>query len=121
MKIDVTQNLLGLNGEPMPIVFQTCPMCGRGIEDKGLRTLRNTGTAALSEDYQDEQRSGGVSSDEKFRRYCLAMKIHNNDEPNLTAEEIVLLLKVTSKMFPPRIYGPVRLILEPGESEADKG
>lgn len=114
MKIDVTQNLLDLNGEPMPITFQACPMCGRPLEEKGIWTLRQACEDALLPDYQDErQQQGGLSEAEKFKRYRLAARIHDEDEPNLAAKDIVELLKVVAKMFPPRIYGPVRLLLEP--------
>lgn len=113
MKIDVTQNLLDLNGREMFVIRQACPTCGRPKEEPYLRTLRNTCTDALNEDYLDEQRSGGVPSDEKFRRHCLAMKIHNNDEPELAVEELALLKKVVAKMFPPRIMGPAWMLLDP--------
>lgn len=114
MKIDVTQNLLGLDGEPMPIVFQVCPMCGRDLEEKGLRTLRNACEAALSADYQSEQqRGGGVTGEVKYQRYCLAVKIHNNDTPPLLAEEIVMLKHVLGLRFPPGIMGPALRLLEP--------
>ena len=119
MKLDVTQNLLNLNGEPMPIVFQACPMCGRPMEERGFHTLRSACEAALSADYQSEQRSGGISGEEKFKRYCLAVKIHNNDEVSFLAEEIVMLKKVLGLRWPPEIMGPARLILEPAESEVD--
>jgi len=115
MKIDVTQNLLGLDREPMFITFQACPMCGRGVEEKGVWTLRRACEDALLPDYQDERQGSGVSEAEKFLRYRLAARIHDEDEPNLSAKDIVLLLKVLAKMFPPRIYGPARLLLDPPE------
>ena len=113
MKIDVTQNLLGLDGQPMPIIFQACPMCGRPLEEKGFHTLRSACEAALSADYQSEQRSGGVSGEVKFRRYCLAVKIHSNDKIAFLAEEIVMLKKVLGLRWPPEIMGPAQTILEP--------
>jgi len=99
----------------MHIVLQACPMCGRGMEQKGVWTLRRACEDALLPDYQDERQGGGVSEAEKFRRYRLAARIHDEDKPNLSAQDVVLLLKVVAKMFPPRIYGPARLILEPLE------
>ena len=113
MKIDVTQELLDLDGEPMRISFQACPMCGRLMEEEGLRTLRNACTSALGEDYQDEQRSGGASADEKFKRHCLAVKVHSNDEPDLTVEELALLKKMVAKRWPSRIMGPAWELLDP--------
>lgn len=113
MKIDVTQNLLGLDGKPLHIVFQGCPMCGRLLEEEGFRTLRNACTDSLSVDYQDEQRSGGLSGDEKFKRHCLAVKVHDNDKPDFTVEELVLLKEMVGKRFPPEIMGPAWLLLDP--------
>ena len=118
MKVDVTQNLLGLDGEPMVVILQACPMCGRGMEEKGVWTLRRACKDALLPDYQDERQGSGVSEKEKFRRYQLAAKLHNEDEPTLSAKDVVLLLKMLAKLFPPRIYGPARLLLDPG-SEGD--
>ncbi len=117
MKIDVTQKLLGLDGEEMPVISQACPMCGRGMEEKDAWTVRQACEDALLPDYQDERQKGGLSAAEKFKRYRLATRIHDDDEPNLIAKDVVMLLKGTAKMFPPRIYGPVRLILEPGADE----
>lgn len=113
MKINVTQKLLGLDGKEMPIILQACPMCGRPSEGQGFRTVRNVCTAALAEDYQDEQRGGGVTGDEKFKRFCLATKIHTNDEPELTVEEVALLKKMVAKRWPPKVMGPTWTILDP--------
>ena len=113
MKVDVTHNLLGLDGQPMLITLQACPTCGRGMEEKGVWTLRRACKDALLPDYQNERQGAGVSEKEKFRRYQLAARVHDEDELALSAKDIVLLLKMLGKMFPPRIYGPARLQLEP--------
>lgn len=113
MKIDVTQQLLDLNGEPMPIVLQSCPMCGRDLEVRGLHTGRSACESALSADYQSEQRGGGVSGEIKYQRYCLAVKIHNDDTVQLLAEEIVMLKHVLGLRWPPGIMGPALRLLEP--------
>lgn len=113
-KIDVTQSLLDLEGKPMSIVLQACPMCGRTLEVQGPRTLRSACEAALGADYQSEQRVGGVTGEVKIKRYCLAVKVHNNDTVQFLAEEIVILKHVLGLRFPPEIMGPALRILEPG-------
>ncbi len=110
MKIDVTQKLLDLSGEEMLIVVQGCPVCGRLVEDKGVRTLRNTLTDALNVLYQDEP---NLSGQEKFERHLLAVRIHSKDEPEFTVEELKILKDIVAKRFAPAIMGPVWMLLDP--------
>ncbi len=110
MKVDVTQKLLDLSGEEMLIVMQGCPVCGRPVENKGVRTLRNTLTDALNVLYQDEP---NLSGQKKFERHLLAVRIHSKDESEFTAEEIVILKDIVAKRFAPAIMGPVWMLLDP--------
>lgn len=115
MKIDVTQKLLDLNGKEMPIVFQACPMCGRPIEEeKGARTLRSTLEDALNVLYQDEQ---NLDPQKKFERHLLAVRVHGEDEPDFTVEELSLFKTLTGKRYSPAVMGPVWLMLDPPEEE----
>jgi len=110
VKIDVTQKLLDLDGEEMQVIIQACPMCGRPAEEKGVRTLRNACTDALTSLFRDEPNLDGTK---KFERAVLATKIHGEDEPNLSAEDVVLLKVIIGKRFGPMIILRAYRILDP--------
>lgn len=112
MKIDVTQKLLDLDGEEMQIVVQACQFCGRSVEESGVRTLRNTLIDALNVLYQDEQ---NLDPQKKFKRHLLAVRVHDEDEPEFTVEELSELKNVVAKRYSPAVMGPAWMMLDPGE------
>lgn len=50
---------------------------------------------------------------ESVKKYNLALRIHNNGEVELSAEEVVDLLKVVGSMYLPMVAGAVYHILDP--------
>jgi len=114
MKINVTQKLLGLNNEEMRVVLQACPVCGRPVEGEDARTLRNAATDALTALYRDEP---NLDAKKKFERGALALKIHNNDEPSLSVNEVALVKELIGKRFDPLIILRTWEILDPSEEE----
>lgn len=114
MKINVTQQLKELDGTPMMTGKQVCQMCGQIVSEKEPMTVRLAATRALTAVFRDEQNLAG---DEKITRFHLALRITDEDEPDLKAEDVVLIKKLVGKMYGPVIVGRMWAILDPPESE----
>lgn len=114
MKIDVTQQLTELDGTPMITGKQVCQMCGQVVSEKEPMTVGLAATRSLSATFRIEQNLGG---EEKFERFRLALKITDEDEPALTAEDVVLIKKVVGMMYGPVIIGRMWAILDPPEPQ----
>jgi len=112
MKINVTQQLAELDGTPMVTGRQICQMCGQVVGESEPMTVRLAATRSLTASFRDEQ---SLPGDQKIVRFHLALKMTDTDEPNLEAEEIVLVKKVIGKMYGPVIVGRVWAILDPPE------
>lgn len=78
----------------------------RGDEVKPV-TLRDACKVALVSVVQ------GDTPEQKFENYRLALRIENNDELDLTAEEITMLKKRVGIVLPPLHVGNVWMILDP--------
>jgi len=109
MKINVTEQLTELNGTPMVTGKQVCQACGSVISEPGPVTVRLAATRALTAQYRDEQ---SLAGDEKVARFHLALKLTGEDEPDLKAEEVVLIKNVVGKMYGPVVVGRVWAILD---------
>lgn len=109
MKIDITQQLTELDSTPMITGKQICQVCGSVIGESEPMTVRLAATRALTAQYRDEQ---SLTGDEKWPRFHLALKITDEDEPDLKAEEIVLIKKLVGKMYGPVVVGRVWAILD---------
>lgn len=94
MKIDVTQKLMSLMGEPLK------------DGDKEV-TLRDVSVTALLN--ANEQSHLG---DAKARRWQLARQITDNDSPDIKAEDITLIKELAGKQFTPVVIGPMYELLE---------
>ena len=95
MTLDVTQVLLGLDGEAM--------MDG----DKPV-TLRPICTNALMATMEADK---GMSGEDKVKIWSLAGKIQKEDRPSLVAEDVALLKKRIGAAYGPAIVGPAFLLL----------
>lgn len=96
MKYDVTQVLKGFDGREL-----------KYTNEEGQRqdmTLRWSCCNALVSAYEDERSLTGV---EKFNRHLLACKIHEQDEVDLTPEEVVLIKKLVAKGYNAAVVGPI--------------
>lgn len=109
MKISVTQQLTELDGTPMTTGKQVCQMCGQVVSEEEPMTVRLAATRALTAVYRDEQ---NLKGDEKVARFHLALKVTDEDEPDLKAEDIVLIKMVVGKMYGPVVVGRVWSILD---------
>ena len=97
MKIDVTQPLVGYNGEPIQNGANTA------------LTLRAACCEALTGAYPDEKLSG----EEKVRRFELARLLHAEDEPDVCVEDIALVKQLIGKGYGPMVVGPAWSLLDP--------
>jgi len=112
MKINVTEQLEELDGTPMVTGKRVCQVCGQVVDEKEPMTVRLAATRALTAVYRDEQNLAG---DEKVTRFHLALKIVDEDESDLTAEDIVEIKKMVGKMYGPVVVGRVWSIVDPKE------
>ena len=113
MKIDVTQQLTELDGTLMVTGRQVCPTCGQAVSEAEPMTVRLAATRALTVTFRDEP---GVQGEERVRRFHLALRITDEDEPNLTVEEIALIKKLTGKLGGNVVAGRMWAILDPQEA-----
>lgn len=109
MNIDITQQLKDLDGTPMTTGKQMCPACGQVVGEDEPLTVRVVAVKSLTAIFRDEQ---GVAGDEKFKRYRLALRLTDEDEPDLKAEDVVLIKKVVGKMYGPVVVGRMWAILD---------
>ena len=109
MKINVTQQLTELDGTPMVTGRQVCQVCGSVIGESMPMTVRLAATRALTAQYRDEM---DLAGEEKVTRFHLALRLTDEDEPDLKAEEIVLIKKLIGKMYGPVVVGRVWGILD---------
>jgi len=91
-KIDVTQIINGLDDSPLMAQsadVELCDECKAKIEAaQSAFTLRMSCTRSLTTPTEKTRSLDGAA---KFARGQLAHRIYNEDDPTLTAEEIVLL------------------------------
>ncbi len=115
MKIDVTQTLKELDGKtPVEFAGLRCEACNQTVEAQAA-TLRLVCTSALVGQFRDEQ--GNLKEDEHVKRYALAMKIYNEDKPDLGSDDAVLIKRLVAKMRGPLIVAQVCQVLSFKESK----
>jgi hypothetical protein len=94
-----------------------------GKEFSDHATLGTVCEAALGADYPDERQQGATPalSTEKYRRFLLAVKIHDHPvDPALSVEEIATIKTLVGKAYPPNIMGPAWILLDPPKNGIDK-
>ena len=111
VKIDVTQNLKELDGTDLQFRVMVCPECGQATEGMDF-TLRLAITSALVAQFPDEERKG-IEPSEKVKRYALAMRVYNEDTPDLNLDERKLIWDLVAKMRGPLVVGQVWDLLDP--------
>ena len=113
MKIDVTQQLTELDGTPMVTGKQICQVCGHVVSEPEPMTVRLAAARALAAMLPDER---SLPGDEKVARFHLALRITDEDEPDLKAEDVVLIKELVGKVYGSIIVGRVWDILDPSEN-----
>ena len=112
MRIDVTQQIMKLDGTPMITGKRICQVCGQVVSEPEPMTIRLAATRALTAIFPDEQ---SLSGDRKVARFHLALKVTDENEPDLKAEDIVLIKKLVGKMYGPIVVARVWAVLDPLE------
>lgn len=109
MRLNVTEQLKELDGTLMTTGKQVCQMCGSVVSTPVPMTIRLAATRALTATFRDEQNLAG---EDKVTRWHLALRIVDEDEPELKAEEVVLIKMVVGKMYGPLVVGQMWDILD---------
>ena len=104
MTLDVTQVLLGLDGEAI-------------TEDGKAVTLRPICINALMATLETDK---GMSGEDKAKIWALAGKVNKEDKPVLVAEDVTLLKTRIGAAYGPAIVGPVFLLLNGTPGTAKK-
>ena len=99
MKVNVTKVIKDFNGNAIK----------DGEADVIARPLLVNALTLLGQDDKE------LSGDDRFKRYKLAIKITDNDEVDLTSEEVSHIKGIVGKMFQPLIVGRLFDILEGNE------
>ena len=97
MKIDFSQELLNLKGEPLLDQDTNKPVTLSIVCVEALLAVDKTAV---------------VEGVEKLSRYNLALAIHKGDKDSLTAEEVVLLKELVGKYYSTIIVGQVYTMLD---------
>jgi len=113
MKLDVTRELTNLDGTSLVQPGTRCTTCGH-ITDPEPVTLRGVLTTSLLAQTREQ-----VAGDEKARRWALAMRIQQEDAPELTVKELELVQRLVGEIQPTLTAGQVWVMLE-GEA-GDEG
>ena len=112
MKLDVTQQLTNLDGSPLVQPGTRCQTCGN-ITNPEPVLLRGVLTTSLLAQTRDQ-----VPGDEKARRWALAIRIEQEDAPELTLKELELAQRLVGDIQPTLTAGQVWAMLE---GDGDEG
>jgi hypothetical protein len=120
VKINVTQVLRNLDGTELAVGSgQMCPTCGQEV-GRRILSLRETLVDGLTNTPPGEQMEGK----KQLERFNIALRIQQNDEVKLEAEEIALCKDAVAKRYKPIVTGQVWMLLEgedPLGGESDEG
>ena len=108
MKIDVTQQLRKLNGEPLANTTEACRLCGRPQEENPV-VLRDVLCSALMASKRDQN---AVDGKKQVEQYELALKIQREDKVELSTQDAGKLQNLVAEIYAPLVTGQVWLILE---------
>ena len=115
MKLDVTRQLENLDGSPLVQPGTRCQTCGN-ITDPEPVTLRGVLTTSLLAQTRDQ-----VPGEEKVKRYALAMRIQQQDAPELALKELELVQRLVGEIQPTLTAGQVWQLLEGDGAEGASG
>ena len=102
MNINLGTPITDFTGQPLP---QTAV----GIRSKDDLTLGVAIVSSLGTTLPNEK---SVPSEEKMKRYGLAIRLLHKDELDLSIEECAMIKNCCDKMYPAMIYGQIDRILE---------
>ena len=117
MKLDVTRQLENLDGSPLIQPGTRCTTCGH-VTDPEPVTLRGVLTTSLITQTREQKQ---VTGDEKAKRWALAIRIEQQDAPELTLEEMALVKRLVGEIQPTLTAGQVWAMLEGDGAEGASG
>lgn len=107
MKVDVTREIVNLRGVTFRTGDTPCPQCGNISDNAENLTLRSAMVQALTSFEKSD-----VDGEKKVKRFHLALKITDEDEPELTPEDLVLTRRLIGRIFAPVVVGRCWEMLE---------
>ena len=113
MKLDVTRQLTNLDGSPLVQPGTRCTTCGH-VTDPEPVTLRGVLTTSLLAQSREQ-----VPGEEKVKRYTLAIRIQQQDAPELALKELELVQRLVGEIQPTLTAGQVWAMLEGDGAEAE--
>lgn len=118
MKIDVTRKLMKIDSTPIEMPgYEACEACGRQRVNGHVMLLRDAMVEALLSSYNDEAKLPGKS---KVERYQLALRIQNEDMPEMSIQDLALAQELVSKRFAPLVCGQVWMMLEGAKVDSEE-
>ena len=97
MKLNVTQEVCGLDNEPLK-------------DDEGvILTLRPVCVNALMASLETDRHQSG---EDKLKAWLLAQRLYKEDEPDLKPEELTALKDRVGQCYGAGVVGPVFMILD---------
>jgi len=102
MKVDVTQGLTALDGEPLE------------NEDQEPIVLRTVAINALMGVMEGDN---SMTGEQKLKNWVLAQRLQKEDSPDLTPEELASIKERIGKAFGPAVVGPSFVILNGSPAE----
>ena len=110
MQIDVTRKLMTIDSKPIDIPdSEACEACGRQRVNGRVMLLRNAMVDALLGGYDDEAKLSGA---DKVERYQIALRVQNEDAPEMTIQDLALIQELVAKRYAPLVTGQVWMMLE---------
>jgi len=117
MKLDVTRQLTNLDGSSLVQPGTRCTTCGH-ITDPEPVTLRVVLTTSLVTQTRDQK---PIEGDEKAKRWALAIRIQQEDAPELALKELELVQRLVGEIQPTLTAGQVWVMLEGDGAEGASG
>jgi len=116
MTLDVTQVLVGYDGEPLMDARQKLDEAGNPVLDAEGRpvieripiTLRPVCINALKAPIESDK---GMDGTKKTAIWVLCGKLFKEDKPFMLAAELTMLQQRVGTVYPPEIVGPALLLL----------
>jgi len=108
MKINLLSKILNLKGEPILTKED-----GKEVD----LILKYVCTEALMNDIPKGQNQPLESGREKMKRYKIAQKIEDNDEVDLTVEEVKIIKDQVGQLYGTKVACPAIILLDPAEED----
>jgi uncharacterized Zn finger protein len=117
MDVNVTQGLVNFDGSEISFGGTQCSECGHVREAMPLTVRRVAVDALLSNTNED----AGLSGTERLKRFVLARKLTDQDDLELTSEEVSMIIGMLPRRWGTLVYGAMVTILDPAMLQQANG